>query len=146
MHTKDLPTALATRLHGHDLIVFDGTCVFCSYFFRFIVKHDWQKRFHFATAQSPLGQSLYKAMGLPTDDFETNLIITNGQIHQRLDAFAAAMRALGRPYAALSVLRYLPKPIKDPAYHLIARNRYRLFGRTDTCLVPDAAVKARFLA
>ncbi|MEO0911714.1 MAG: DCC1-like thiol-disulfide oxidoreductase family protein [Pseudomonadota bacterium] len=145
MNVKDLPKDLANLLESHDLIVFDGVCVFCSGFFRFIVKHDRQERFHFATAQSPLGQSLYEALGLPTDNFETNLIITNGKIHQRLDAFAAAMAALGPPWSALGALRYLPRRVKDPAYHLIARNRYRLFGRTEACLIPEAPLKSRFL-
>jgi predicted DCC family thiol-disulfide oxidoreductase YuxK len=141
----DLPPPLAATLRGRDLIVFDGECVLCSAFFHFMLRHDTYPHFAYATAQSSLGQGLYAALGLPLDDFETNLVIVNGRIHGHLDAFAAAMARLGGGWRLLSVLRFLPGFIKRPAYRLIARNRYRLFGRYDTCLVPDAALRGRFL-
>lgn len=140
-----LPPALATRLNGQDLIVFDGECVLCSGFFQFMLRHDRAGRFAFATAQGPLGQALYRALDLPTDDFETNLVIVDGVIHERLDAFAAAMRALGWPYRAIGVLHHLPRALKDPAYHALARNRYRLFGRYDHCVIPTPETRSRFL-
>ena len=142
--TATLPPALKTVLGSRDLIVFDGVCVLCSGFFHFILRHDTQQHFQFATAQSPLGQQLFSALNLPTQDFETNLVITNGQIHQRLDAFAAAMQRLGGIWHLPAIVRHLPNALKDPAYHAIARNRYRLFGRMDACLIPDPALHARF--
>lgn len=140
-----LPIPLAQTLIGKNLIVFDGTCIFCSAFFRFIVKHDRSQSFYFATAQSPLGQALYKALNLPLTEFETNLVITNGVIHQGLDAFAAAMAALPRPWRTVKLLRHLPNRVKNAIYKPIAHNRYRIFGRYDACLIPDAALKSRFL-
>lgn len=145
MDVSDLPDDLQAALAGRDLIVFDAVCVLCCGFFRFMHRHDHVERFHFATAQGDLGQDLYTALGLPTDDFETNLVIIDGRIHQRLDAFLAAMTALGWPWRALAALRILPGRLKDAAYHRIARNRYAIFGRYDTCLVPDADLRARFL-
>lgn len=142
---EDLPNDLAAALRGRDLIVFDGVCVLCSGFFRFMVRHDHRRRFCFATAQGPLGQALYAALDLPLTEFETNLVVVDGRIYQRLDAFAAAMSAIGLPWALLSGVRYLPGRLKDAAYHLIARNRYRLFGRHDTCLMPCPDLRARFL-
>nr|WP_291735166.1 DCC1-like thiol-disulfide oxidoreductase family protein [Leisingera sp. F5] len=127
-----------------NLIVFDGECVLCSGFFRFMLRHDRARRFSFATAQSPLGQLLYREHGLPTDDFETNLVIVNGRTYQRLDAFAAAMRALPWPWPALSVCRFLPGRLKNALYFSIACNRYRLFGRFDTCMIPSPKVRERF--
>jgi predicted DCC family thiol-disulfide oxidoreductase YuxK len=140
-----LPETLQTRLGGQDLIVFDGVCVLCSGFFRFILRHDRRAAFRFATAQSPLGQALYQALDLPTAAFETNLVLINGKIYQRLDAFAAAMQHLGGVWRLFGGLRLLPAWVKDPLYHLIARNRYAIFGRTQTCLLPDAALCHRFL-
>lgn len=140
-----LPITLAQAVAGKNLIVFDGTCIFCSAFFRFIVKHDRAESFHFATAQSPLGQALYAALNLPLTEFETNLVITNDRVHQRLDAFAAAMAQLPPPWRAAKLLRHLPNRVKNAIYKPIARNRYRLFGRYDACLIPDAALKSRFL-
>lgn len=133
-----------TDMPETDLIVFDGECVLCSGFFRFMLRHDRAQRFQFATAQSPLGQRLYRHLDLPTTDFETNLVIIDGCVYQRLNAFAAAMRALPGIWRGLAICRYLPRFVKDPLYHAIARNRYALFGRRGTCLVPDRSVTARF--
>ena len=134
-----------TALAGRDVIVFDGHCVLCSGFFRFVLRHDRAERFAFVTAQSDLGQAMYRDLGLPLDDFETNLVIVDDRLHMRLDAFAAAMSALGWPWRAFAPLRRIPAALKDPAYHLIARNRYRLLGRTETCLMPTPELRARFL-
>ncbi|GIT89962.1 thiol-disulfide oxidoreductase [Jannaschia pagri] len=143
--TTDLAPPLRQALKGHDVIVFDGECVLCSRFFRFVLRHDKQSRFRFVTAQSPLGQALYGDLGLPTDDFETNLVIVNNQIHQRLNAFAAAMSALGWPWRVLASARYVPEPLSSTLYHAIARRRYRIFGRYDHCMIPTPEVRDRFL-
>lgn len=128
-----------------DLIVFDGECVLCSRFFQFMLRHDLAGRFSFATAQSALGQRLYREQGLPVVDFETNLVFVDGRCYQRLDAFAAAMRALPGLWPILGLCRFLPGFVKDPLYHAVARNRYRLFGRTEICMVPAPEIQARFL-
>lgn len=127
-----------------DLIVFDGECVLCSRFLQFMLRHDRGQRFRFATAQSDLGRRLYSRLNLPTKDFETNLVIVDGKVHQKLDAFAAAMRALPGAWFLLSLCRYLPVFVKDRLYHSVARNRYALFGRYKHCLVPDASLRSRF--
>jgi len=110
-----------------------------------MLRRDKSRRFKFATAQSPLGQQFYSELGLSTGDFETNLVVVNGKVHQRLDAFAAAMGVLPGIWPVLSICRYLPGLIKDPLYRAIARNRYAVFGRSATCLVPDADLRSRFL-
>ena len=143
---ENLKPETQARLRGRNLIVFDGECVLCSGFFRFVYTHDTANRFSFTTAQSDLGQQLYRDLGLPTDDFETNLVIVDGVIHERMQAFAAAMGALPAPWRWLRVLRYLPAVIADPMYHAVARNRYRIFGRRDTCMMPDTTLRMRFVA
>jgi predicted DCC family thiol-disulfide oxidoreductase YuxK len=141
-----MPNPVSTSFKDlQDTIVFDGECVLCSGFFNFMLTRDTAQRFKFATAQSPLGQRLYGELGLPTRDFETNLVIVNGKVHQRLDAFAAAMKSLPGGWPVLSLCRFLPGWIKDPFYNSIARNRYKIFGRTQTCMVPDPDLRARFL-
>ncbi|MEM8851842.1 MAG: DCC1-like thiol-disulfide oxidoreductase family protein [Pseudomonadota bacterium] len=131
-------------IRDRDVIVFDGVCVLCSGFFRFMLARDGG-RFAFVTAQSPVGQAMYRDLGLPTEAFETNLVIVDGQVHQRLGAFAAAMGTLAWPWRALAVARFIPEPLKSWAYHRVARNRYKIFGRTDTCVVPTPDIRARFL-
>ncbi len=140
MQTANLPSPLNHQLAGKNLIVFDGECVLCSAFFRFMLRHDRAQKFHYATAQSPLGQALYTALNLPLIDFETNLVITSGAIHQRLDAFAAAMAELPSPWRWARFARQLPKILKDAIYKPMARNRYRIFGRYDACLIPDCVL------
>lgn len=142
---QDLPERLQNALGERDIIVFDGECVLCSGFFQFVAKRDQAGKFSFATAQSQLGTDLYKALGLPTDDFETNLVVVDGQIYQRLDAACAAVRKFGPFWRVLALARYLPPVIKDPIYFLIARNRYKFFGRYQTCLIPTDDLKKRFL-
>lgn len=127
-----------------DLIVFDGTCVFCSGFARFIAAHDRKRRFLFVTAQSAPGRALYGRHSLDADLMETNIVIVSGRPHVRLQAFAAAMGALGWPWAALAPLGWIPKAIADPLYNFVARNRYR-FGR-QACPAPSAELKARLIA
>lgn len=127
-----------------NLIVFDSECVLCTGFFRFMLRHDRAGRFAFVTAQSPLGQRLYRDQGLPADNFETSLVIIDGRTYQRLEAFAAAMRMLPWPWPVLSVCRFLPQRVKDVLYFSVTRNRYRLLGRRDACMIPSLEVRARF--
>jgi predicted DCC family thiol-disulfide oxidoreductase YuxK len=127
------------------LLVFDGVCNLCSGFVRFVLRRDRAGRFRFAAAQSPLGQALYRHYGLDAREFATNLLIADGRLHARMASFAAVMARLPWPWRALAVAGLLPRPLGDRLYDLVARNRYRWFGRTDQCMVPDAAVRARFI-
>lgn len=145
MRVADLSEPLQSAIGHQDLIVFDGVCVLCTGFFRFMAARDRRERFRFATAQGALGQELYHALDLPTDEFETNLVIVDGQIHRDLDAFIAAMRALGAPWSAARTLSLLPRSIQIALYRTIARNRYRIFGRIDTCMMPTPELRARFV-
>ena len=128
-----------------DLIVFDGECMLCAGFFRFMLRHDRARRFSFVLAQSPLGLALYDALGLDSRNYETNLVVVNGAIYAKGAAFIAAMRAIGWPWRAAAVLRIVSAALADPVYDAIARNRYRVFGRHETCILPDADVRARFV-
>ena len=134
------------RLKGRNVIVFDGECVLCSGFFRFVVERDHQNKFHFVIAQSPLGTKLYDFLGLKSDDFDTNLVLVDGRLYTKLDTLPAVLGVIGGPWRAVSAIRILPKPIRDFLYNRIARNRYAWFGRRDTCLVPTPEIRERFLS
>ena len=126
-----------------DLIVFDGDCIFCSGFARFMARYDRQDRFRFVIAQSVMGRSLYEQHGLDPDEMQTNIIIIDGVAHVKMAAFAAAMRTLGWPWRALAVAGFLPQPFADWCYDRIARNRY-VFGWR-TCHLPSAALRGRLI-
>ncbi|MEM0899535.1 MAG: DCC1-like thiol-disulfide oxidoreductase family protein [Pseudomonadota bacterium] len=131
--------------HVQALVVFDNVCVLCSGFVRFVSRFDRDQKFHLTSAQGELGQKLYRRLGLPLDDFQTNLVIVDGTVHQKMNAFATAMRVLGFPWSILSVVDWLPKFVSDPLYDLIAKNRYHIFGRYEECPVPPRSVRDRML-
>ena len=130
---------------SQPLIVFDGVCVLCSGFVRTVVRLDRKNRFRFATAQSPLGEALFHKHGLRTDSYETNLVLINGAPFIRLDSFVAVMAELGWPWRAAKALLLLPRPLRDWLYERIAKNRYAIFGRKDSCEIPSPAMRSRMI-
>lgn len=130
---------------SQPLIVFDGVCVLCSGFVRMVVRLDRKNRFRFATAQSPFGEALFRKYGLRTDSYETNLVLIDGAAFMRLESLVAVMAELGWPWRAARVLLLLPRPLRNWLYDRIARNRYALFGRKDSCDIPSAGLRGRFL-
>lgn len=126
-----------------DLIVFDGTCIFCSGFARFIVRYDRNGRFRFVTAQSEMGRRLYRTYDLDPDLMETNIVIVDGKAHVKLAAFGVAMTAIGWPWRVLAVFGFIPQPLSDWLYDAIARNRY-VFGRRQ-CLIPSDELRGRIV-
>jgi predicted DCC family thiol-disulfide oxidoreductase YuxK len=127
------------------LLVFDGVCVLCSATARFVLRQDQARRFRFATAQSQLGQALFRHYGLDPETFETNLVLVDGRAYGKLDTVVAAGRLLGGVWRMLSLLRVLPRPMGDWLYDRVARNRYRLFGRTEHCMIPPPRWRDRFV-
>jgi predicted DCC family thiol-disulfide oxidoreductase YuxK len=127
------------------LIVFDGVCVLCSGLARFVLKRDRDFVFRLTTAQSPVGQALFRHYGLDTEVFATNLVLIDGTAYGKLDTVAAVGRRLGGGWRFLSMLRLIPRPIGDWLYDAIARNRYRLFGRYPSCMLPEPQWRDRFI-
>jgi len=127
------------------LIVFDGVCVLCSGFVRTVVRLDRKSRFRFATAQSPFGEALFHKYGLRTDSYEAKLVLVGGAPFMRLDSLIAVMSELGWPWRAAKILLLLPRPVRDWLYERIAKNRYAIFGRKDSCEIPSAAMRARMI-
>lgn len=127
------------------LLVFDGVCVLCSGTAQFILKRDRSARFRFATAQSAIGQALFRHYGLDADSFETNLVLHEGRAYGKLDSVLVAASLLGGVWRVASVLGLLPRRVADAFYDLVARNRYRLFGRTEQCMLPPPEWRSRFI-
>ena len=127
-----------------DLILFDGTCVFCSGFAHFISKTDKAKRFSFVTGHSPTGRALFETHNLDPDKMETNIVIVSGKPYFKFRAFAAAMRAIGGPWVIFGLAAYLPRILSDTLYDFVARNRYRIAGK-QACPIPTPEFKARLI-
>jgi predicted DCC family thiol-disulfide oxidoreductase YuxK len=127
-----------------DVILFDGVCVFCSRWIRFIVARDVAARFRFTPIQSPYGTRLAQALGINADDPDTNAVIHGGVAHFKSDGALTVLSCLPG-WSWVRVLFVVPRPLRDAVYNLIARNRYRIFGKYDACIVPDASLRARVL-
>ncbi|HUO00254.1 MAG TPA: DCC1-like thiol-disulfide oxidoreductase family protein [Bradyrhizobium sp.] len=127
-----------------DVILYDGVCVFCSRWVRFVAKRDIDRRFRFTAIQSAYGTGLAQAFGIDPHDPDTNAVIHGGVAFFRSDAALTVLSCLPG-WGWMRLLRIVPKPLRDAVYSLVARNRYRIFGRYDSCFAPDAELRARVL-
>lgn len=130
---------------SQPLIVFDGDCVLCSRTMRLILRLDRKQCFRFATAQGEIGQGLYRHLSLPTDSFETYLLVTNGKVFQRSTAVIEIAKRLGWPWKASAAFVIIPRPVRDALYNLVARHRYRIFGRIEACGITDPELRRRMI-
>lgn len=126
-------------------ILFDGVCNLCNSLVQFVIRHDAAGRFQFASLQSDSGQALLGQYGLRTRDFDTFVYIRNGTAYTKSTAGLLLLRDLGGGWRLIYPLVFVPPLIRDAVYNLIARNRYRLFGRQDACMIPTPELKSRFL-
>ena len=129
------------------LVVYDGVCGLCSGWVRFILARDGARERHrFASAQSPLGQALYRHYGYDPSDPETLLVIEDGVMHAKRSAVAAVLAGLGRPWSLFAhAVNLIPSRAAERAYDLVARNRYRIGYRAAACIPPPPGTASRFL-
>jgi predicted DCC family thiol-disulfide oxidoreductase YuxK len=118
------------------LFVFDGVCVLCSSGAGWLMRHDKQRLFRFTSAQSPLGQALYRHYGVALD--ETYLLLDKGQLFDKSAGYLRMIEILGGWWLFWKIFRLIPRRIRDYFYDVIARNRYKWFGKTEYCkLIPE---------
>lgn len=132
------------------LVLFDGVCGFCNRSVRFLLVHDHAERFRFAPLQSDEARRLGERHGFDVSDLDTVYLIEDyggpcERVQARSAAVFAALAALGSPWNWLRALAWLPRPLTDAAYRWVARNRYRLFGRRDSCPIPPPEWRTRFI-
>jgi predicted DCC family thiol-disulfide oxidoreductase YuxK len=127
------------------LVLYDGVCALCNGVVRFIIAHDPRGVFRFAPLQSDLGRTWQERSGLPPEDLDTVILVQDGHAHVRSVAVFKILRELPTVWRVLMVFRVLPSFVNDAVYRLIARWRYRVFGRYDVCPLPPPEVRHRFL-
>ena len=127
-----------------DVILYDGFCVFCSRWIRFIAARDTEKRFRFTAIQSGYGTRLAEAFGIDPGDPDTNAVIHGGAAYFKSDAALTVLSNLPG-WRWTRGLRVVPKFLRDVAYNLVARNRYRIFGKYEECFLPDAELRVRVM-
>jgi predicted DCC family thiol-disulfide oxidoreductase YuxK len=127
-----------------DVILYDGVCIFCSRWIRFVATRDTKKRFRFTAIQSAYGACLARAFGIAPDDPDTNAVIHGGVAYFKSDAALTVLSCLPG-WGWVRVGFAVPKRFRDAVYNLVAKNRYRIFGKYEACFVPDAATRGRVL-
>jgi predicted DCC family thiol-disulfide oxidoreductase YuxK len=142
--SEDLAVAHLSELQK-PLILFDGICHLCTGFVRFVIRWDREALFQFLPAQSPRGEALYARLGLKSGDWDSNLLVLEGRVYTELDAFIEIARRFGGLWRLTPILYAIPRPLRDWLYNRLARNRYRWFGKRDTCYLPTPELAARFL-
>ncbi len=128
-----------------NLILFDGVCVLCNRWARFVVRYDRRRVFNLATAQSDIGQDIYRQLGLSPVTFDTLVVHLNGRYHTDTDAILTVLSQFGGPWSLVIALRLIPAPVRDWAYRQAARNRYKWFGRHAVCPVPTDDLRSRLM-
>jgi predicted DCC family thiol-disulfide oxidoreductase YuxK len=128
-----------------DIVVFDGVCNLCAHSVRFILRHEAAPHFQFAPLQSPAGTRLLKTFGFSPDDAKTFVLIAEGRSYVRSDAAIRIAKRLKGAWKLVGLVRVIPRPIRNWMYDVVARNRYRWFGRTEACMVPTPELRSRFL-
>ncbi len=133
------------------IILYDGVCGLCNRLVQFLLRHDKQARLRFASLQSDFAAKVLLRHGIDPKDLDTLHVIENYErpnerVLQRSDAILRAGRELGGFWSAsAAVAQVIPRSLRDVIYRFVARNRYRVFGKYDSCMLPDPNQRSRFL-
>jgi predicted DCC family thiol-disulfide oxidoreductase YuxK len=142
-----------TQISGHPILLYDGVCVLCNGIVRFLLSHDHHATFLFAPLQSPLAQELIAPIAplTPPEALEGIILITAAltptqRLYRRTDAIAHALQILSSNWSRLgALLTLIPRPLREFGYTIVARLRYRLFGRYAACPIPTPGQRSRIL-
>ena len=128
------------------IILFDGVCNFCNASINFIIDRDSRNKFSFASLQSEIGRKLLQQYQVPdTNSLDSVVLIKNGKVYKKSAAALEIVKDLNGLWPVLSVFNLLPTFILDTFYDLLAKNRYKLFGKSETCRIPTPQLRQKFL-
>ena len=133
---------------ANPILLYDGVCGLCNRFVQFVLKHDATAQFCFASLQSDYSTRILQQHALDSQDLDTVYVVEapGTQPKSRSDAVISILRTMGGFWSAIAtVLRIFPKPVRDWGYNLLARNRYRIFGKYESCPLPEKKYQDRFL-
>ena len=132
-------------MESKSIILFDGVCNLCNNAVQFVIKHDPTDTFMFAALQSATGQKLLQQYNLPKVGFDSFVLIQNGKVFLKSTAALQVVKQLSGPVKSLYGFIIVPSFIRNAVYTVIAKNRYKWFGKKDNCMIPTASLKAKFL-
>jgi len=131
---------------GKSIILFDGICNLCNSSVNFIIRNDKKEHFLFASLQSDAAKDILLQYQVKKIKFDSILLIENGEIFEKSRAALRISRNLDGAYRFIYFLKIIPRFITDSIYHIVARNRYKWFGKKEFCMMPSSQVKNRFLS
>lgn len=129
----------------NKIILFDGVCNLCSSSVQFIIERDKEDQFQFASLQSDFAQKILLKNKLNTSTFDSIVLVENDKIYQKSGAALRIAKELEFPWNLLYVFIIVPYPIRDFVYGIIAKNRYKWFGKKESCWLPTPALRSKFL-
>jgi predicted DCC family thiol-disulfide oxidoreductase YuxK len=129
----------------HPIILFDGVCNYCNAIVNWVIRLDRKARFRFASLQSERGRSLLQQHGLSPEGLESVVLIDGEKVYTKSDATLRIVRYLPWWLQEARALWIVPRPFRDAIYDYVARNRYKWFGKKDSCMIPSQEQRGRFL-
>ncbi|PKQ70301.1 hypothetical protein Rain11_0680 [Raineya orbicola] len=129
----------------NPIVLFDGICNLCEGSVKFLIRNDKKDVFRFASLQSETGQKLLKKFHLPTQNYDSFVLIIDEKIYLRSSAALKVCSFLGGFWRLWGVFWLLPKPLRDAVYDFVARNRYKWFGKKNECMLPTTEIRKKFL-
>lgn len=133
-------------MNNAQIILFDGVCNFCNFWVNFILDHDSGKKFLFCALQSKEGQSFLDKFNLPKTEFDTFILIDENSYLTKSDAAIHIAKQLDGWPKLFVFVKYFPRALRDYFYDIIAKNRYKFFGKKEYCRIPSDEEKSRFLS
>ncbi|HMZ46530.1 MAG TPA: thiol-disulfide oxidoreductase DCC family protein [Chitinophagaceae bacterium] len=126
------------------IIMFDGVCNYCNKMVNFCIKHDKKKKLHYTSLQSNTGMSLISYYNIPKS-IDSIILIDESKVYYYSDAALKIARHLNPPIRFIYIFKFIPTFLRDALYKWVAKNRYKWFGKKDTCMIPSKEVKHLFL-
>lgn len=142
---KNFSTGSEPPEPGHALVLIDGECLLCNRLARFVIRRDPAGTIRFAALGSRAANRELGSRGLPAPPAGTFVLVTGGKAFYRSEAALRLLQRLPPPWRSAGVLLCIPRPLRDPVYSVVARLRYRVFGRIESCGILSAEEKCRFL-
>lgn len=127
------------------IVLFDGDCNLCSFAVQFIIRHDKENKFRFASLQSAFGQAISAKHHLPTASFDTFIYLRNDTLYFKSGAALHLLKELGYPWRLLYAFIIVPRFLRDAIYMFVSRNRHRLFRRPAACMMPTRELQEKFI-
>lgn len=132
-------------MENNNIILFDGVCNFCNSSINFVIERDPNKKFKFAPLQSEAGEKIQQQFNLDTTKLDSVLLIKNGKVLSKSTAALYIAKELKGLWPLLFVFIIMPPFLRNAVYNYIAKNRYKWFGKQDSCMMPTPDVRSRFL-